>query len=133
MQTHTTHAPAVLMPGYRALTDAALADLDAYDTAISELDTALTDAARERGVIQEMGTEMALIEAHVSLSVEGKNEAERKARLTVHLARDKRYQDELGAARMWRTMKAESEHRAAVARERCRLIRAALALVAVDR
>ena len=129
MQTqhgYMPNVPAIFLPGYRAMTDTALGDLDAYDSAIAELDAALTDAARERLIIHEAGTELALMEAQVSLTVEGRNEAERKARLTVALHENSEYEQARVRDRDARFRLADAERRVMVARERCRLLRCAL-------
>ena len=123
-------APAIFLPSYRALPDATLGDLDTYDSAITELDAALSDAARERLIIHETGAELALLEAHASLTVEGRNEAERKARLTLALHDSSAYEQARVRDRDARFRLADAERRATVARERCRLLRSALALAA---
>ncbi len=109
---------------------AALADLGAWDDAITALDTALADAARARLAAQDAEQNMAIIEARTLLVTTGGNAETRKAALMLALAEDGAYQESARGARSARMALAGAERRAAGAKERGRLLRAALALAA---
>lgn len=103
--------------------------LDEWDTAITDLDCALRENKIARSDLLVVEDAQRCAEARVSLRIEGKNEAERRARLTLALEKHREYQaachDIIGLKeRIW-----DAEREAAVAKERCRLLRAALALV----
>jgi len=111
----------VLMPQ----TDAR-AELDAWSTAIADLDAAMADLAGSRTEIEALSNLLDRIEASKVLSIEGPNAEARKARLTLELADDARYQGTLADLRRARERLADADRRVAIARERCRLLRAAL-------
>src|SRR5215213_10965667 len=113
----------VLMPQ----TDAR-AELDAWSTAIADLDVAMADLAGSRTEIEALSNLLDRIEAGKVLSIEGPNAEARKARLTLELADDSRYQAHLDSIRQARERLADADRRVAVARERCRLLRAALTI-----
>ena len=113
----------VLMPQ----TDAR-AELEAWQGAIADLDAALVDLTAARTEIEAQSNLLDRIEAGRVLSIEGPNAEARKARLTLELADDARYQAHLRALREARERLADADRRVAVARERCRLLRAALTL-----
>lgn len=119
--------PAVRVP---PASDRAGALLDELDTLIADLDGALADAAAARLVITDAETEMELIAASLTLETEGKNEAERRARLTLALRDEPGYQHFAATARAARSGLFTAERRAAVVRQRIALVRAALALLA---
>ena len=104
------------------------AELDAWDTTIGDLDAALRDTAGARREIDELGAVLERIEASAVLSIDGPNAEARKARLTLELADDGRYCGALADLRGARERLADADRRVTVSRERCRLLRAALAL-----
>lgn len=105
--------------------------VDQYQERIGDLDTALADAATSRRTAQMWREDLARIEATILLAgVEGRNETERKAALLVTLDADTDYQlvrERLAEAV---TAQTDAERRADVAREWCRLLRGALAVIA---
>ncbi|MGE0545287.1 MAG: hypothetical protein AB7R89_34440 [Dehalococcoidia bacterium] len=104
----------------------ARAELQAWEVAITDLDQALADLAGARAMIDAESNLLDRLEASRVLSIEGPNAEARKARLTLELADDARYQTHLSALRQARERLADADRRVAVARERCRLLRAAL-------
>jgi hypothetical protein len=106
----------------------ASAELDAWGTAIADLDAAMADLAGARAEIEALSNVLDRMEASKVLSIEGPNAEARKARLTLELADDGRYQSALADLRRARERVADADRRVAVARERCRLLRAALML-----
>lgn len=106
----------------------ARAELHAWDEAIRDLDQALADLAGARALIDAQSTLLDRLEASKVLSIEGPNAEARKARLTLELADDARYQSHLTGLRQARERLADADRRVAVAKERCRLLRAALAV-----
>lgn len=107
---------------------ASLSALDAWGDQVVTLNLALTDAASARDRMAESADALSLIEAEVTLSIEGKNEPERKARLTLALAAHAGYQETRGAQRETRLRLADAERRAEMARQQCRLLREATRL-----
>ena len=105
-------------------------DLDAWDDTIIALDCAMREAAAARRDIEEQTAILERIEASKVLEIAAPNEAARRARLTLELADDARYRVHLDTVRVARSHLADAEARIAVARERCRLYRAALTLAA---
>jgi hypothetical protein len=112
----------VFMPQQRD----AQAELQAWEAAIIDLDRALVDTTAARAQIEAESAFLDRIEAGKVLSIEGPNAEARKARLTLELADDARYQAGLDSLRQARERLADADRRVAVARERCRLLRAAL-------
>lgn len=111
----------------------ALADLDAWDSAIADLDAALGDATTERRVIEfQTAVNLPEREAELFLSAGGANAEERKARLVLAKSTDDRYQDGHSDLLQARCALLDAERRATMAKERCRLLRAALALAVTD-
>jgi hypothetical protein len=104
----------------------ARAELQAWEVAITDLDQAMADLAGARAMIDAESNLLDRLEASKVLSIEGPNAEARKARLTLELADDARYQTHLAALRQARERLADADRRVAVARERCRLLRAAL-------
>ena len=105
-------------------------ELDLWDEAIADLSLAMRDAAEARAQIDALTVQLDRLEAGAVLAVEGKNESERKARLTLALADDARYEtcrQRLAEARqaLW-----DAERRVAVTKERCRLLRLSVTLAA---
>jgi hypothetical protein len=105
------------------------ADLDAWDDAIAALNTALVDTATARAVIEAGLLTMDRIEAGYVLTIDGGNAETRKARLTLALADDACHEAARGQVATARQALADADRRVLVTRERCRLLRAALALV----
>lgn len=103
--------------------------LDAYDDAISAMNTAYADAAAARAALDEEALPMERIEARLMVSIEGGNAETRKARLTLALAEDSRFQAHLVAHRSARERLADAERRISVQRERCRLFRSMIGLL----
>jgi hypothetical protein len=126
MTTMTTTEPVRTIPAIE--TADRTADLDAWEDQIAAMDAAMRDAAGARREIDELATHLERIEASKVLSVEGKNAEERKARLTLELADDARYAGALADLRVARERLADADRRVLVSRERCRLLRAALAV-----
>ena len=102
------------------------ADLDAWEDAISDLDAALADAARIRASIDTLTLCLERAEAMAVLRTEGPNAEARRARLTLELADDAQYSRTLAERSQCRLDLAHAERHATIARERCRLLRAAL-------
>jgi hypothetical protein len=108
-----------------------IADLDEYDSAIAALDLALRDADAARRDLEAARRELELIEArHVAAGIDGRNEAERKARLLLALLDDPAYRNADDRARDACEAQRDAERRVRVLMERCRLLRAAVALAA---
>jgi hypothetical protein len=106
----------------------ARAELQAWEAAITDLDQALADLAGARAMIDTESAMLDRLEASKVLSIEGPNAEARKARLTLELVDDARYQAHLLSLRQARERLADADRRVAVAKERCRLLRAALAV-----
>ncbi len=104
------------------------AELAAWQEAIADLDQALRDLTAARTEIEAQSNLLDRIEATKVLTIEGGNAETRKARLTLELADDGRYQAQLNCMRMARERLADADRRVAVAKERCRLLRASLAV-----
>ena len=104
------------------------AELDAWDECIAELDCALRDAAAARLDLDSLALQLERLEASHALDLEGKNAEERKARLVLVLADDPRHQRAKLAYHNARRCLLDAERRATLAKERCRLLRAALSL-----
>ena len=115
----------VFMPPQQA---DARAELQAWEAAITDLDVALADLAGARAMIDAESGMLDRLEASKVLSIEGPNAEARKARLTLELADDARYQAHLAGLRQARERLADADRRVTVAKERCRLLRAALAV-----
>ncbi len=105
------------------------ADLDAYEGCIHDLDRALADAAAARMVLDAATLTLERLEAGHVLSIEGGNAETRKARLTLTLADDARHEQTVRVIDQERTRLLDAERRVTLAKERCRLIRAALAII----
>lgn len=106
--------------------DRAGALLDELDDLIRIIDTTLAEQNAARLVLADAEVESAIIEAEHTLAAPGKNEAERRARLTLTLRDDSAYQTHAAAARSARSRLHECERSLAVARLRVTLVRAAL-------
>ena len=102
--------------------------LETWSEAITALDAAIGDAAAARAAIELETTAMERIEATTMLTIEGGNAETRKARLTLALADDPRYQAHVRALAAARERLADADRRATINRERCRLLRATLAM-----
>lgn len=126
MMTHTNNmavAGVLLVPQADAR-----AELEAWEDAIRALDQGLVDIAAARAAIDAEELALERIEAATMLTIEGNNAETRKAKLTLALAEDPRYQARLDGLRAARERLADADRRVAVAKERCRLLRASLAL-----
>ena len=104
------------------------AELDAWDACIAELDRALRDAAEARLDLDALAVTLDRLEAGHALSIEGGNAESRKARLTLAMADDGRYERARLAQQDARRCLLDAERRAELARQRCRLLRAALSI-----
>jgi hypothetical protein len=107
--------------------NARAADFDLWDTTIAELSAALAHAAAACARIEAESEVLVRIEAGHVLDITGGNAEERKARLTLALADDARHSAQTTALREARGQLADADRRIQVARERCRLLRAATA------
>ena len=105
---------------------ALLADLE---TLITELDGALADQNAARLVVSDAESELAIIEASLTLDIEGRNEQERRARLTLALREDGGYQQLAQTARSARAAIHNAERRITVIKAHIGRVRAALALL----
>jgi hypothetical protein len=107
---------------------ASLSALDTWGEQVIALNLALTDAARARDRMAEVAEALSLIEAEVSLAIDGGNAEQRKARLTLALAEHSSYQEARTAQREARLRLADAERRIELARHQCRLLREAVRL-----
>jgi hypothetical protein len=123
----TAPLPTIAVPPMPVL---GIADLDAWDDAIRDLDAALRDATHARRQIDAAARRMALAEAAVTLAVEGKNAETRKAALALALDDDPDYRDARADHDDAVDGLRHAERRVTTLKERCRLLRAALALAA---
>ena len=106
-----------------------LALLDEYDNVIAALDLALRDADAARRTLDHARRRMDVAEARIiAAGVEGKNEAERKARLLLALLEDRPHRDADQQAQDAAEEQRQAERQVRVVTERCRLLRASLAL-----
>ena len=106
------------------------ADVAAWTEEITALDAALLDAATARATIDAESLTLERLEASAVLGIEGGNAETRKARLTLALADDARYQHHAQRLQDARQRHLDAERRVQVSKERCRLLRATLALAA---
>jgi hypothetical protein len=106
----------------------AAAELEAWEDAITALDQGLSDIAAARSVIEAETMALDQIEASTLLTIEGNNAETRKAKLTLALAEEPQYQARIAGQRAARERLADADRRVAVAKERCRLLRASLSL-----
>ena len=106
------------------------AELDLWDSAITELDAALADAATARLAIGTETVTLERLEAGIMLGIEGGDAESRKARLTLALADDARYEACRRRLIDARHGLMDAERRVQVSKERCRLLRAAMMLTA---
>ena len=125
--TETGRSLAFACPIVRTEGDRVGAEFDAWDDAIGALDQALRDQHRARVAIEEVQTAVERLEASHVLRIEGPNAEASRARMTLELADDDRYTGHLRALREARERLWDAERRVALAKERCRLIRAAIA------
>ena len=122
---HTTGIPTVEQADPRT-------ELDAWDDAITDLDTALAEAAAARLALDQLHRTLERIEASAVLSIEGGNAETRKARLTLALAGDARHQQTVSSIEAERCRLLDAERRLQVSKERCRLLRASVSLTSQD-
>ena len=115
-------APSIERPDPRA-------ELDIYDDTIAALDAAYRDADAARRELDAARRDMDVAEARIIVAdIEGKNEGERKARLLLALLDDAAYRDADQRAQDAVEALRPAERHVRVLTERCRLLRAALAL-----
>lgn len=124
--THTTSERHSTPPTLEAFDPRA--ELDAWDECIADLDRALRDAAAARLDLDRVAQQLERLEARHALDLEGKNAEERKARLVLVLADDPQHQRAKLAHHQARRCLLDAERRITLAKERCRLLRAACAL-----
>jgi hypothetical protein len=98
-----------------------------YERQIAALDQGLRDAATARQALELDGDQISYIEAETTLQVDGRNEAERRAKLVIELQENSDYQTALTGRRTNRERLADADRRVTIATERCRMLRAALA------
>ncbi len=103
-------------------------DLERWEEQITALDRSMREAAAARRDLDEQTAILERIEASKVLEIAGPNEAARRARLTLELADDARYLATVRAIDEQRMRLMMAERRAELLRERCKLLRAALAL-----
>jgi hypothetical protein len=104
-----------------------------YSAAIDLLAVHLADAAQARLELDDAERALALYEAGVvAAGLDGSNEQQRKANLTIQLACDADYRTLRDAAVELRRRIADADIEVAVTRERCRLLRLSLALAVPD-
>ena len=107
----------------------ALGELDGWEDAIDALNLALTDAAVCRDRLAGLSDLMECEEAKATLEATGGNAEQRKAAVTLALHADgAAYADLTAQSRAIRLKLADAERRAEIARQRCRLLREAVAL-----
>ena len=106
----------------------ARAELDAWHDALTTLSGALARAAELRRTIEALSLQLDRMEASHALSIEGGNAEIRKAKLTLALADDDRYERTRTALAQARHDLADTDRLVTVCKEMCRLHRAALAL-----
>ena len=126
MTRATTTTPAVV---HADRDERGLAELDAWDDAIAALDQALADVASARRDLADAQADLDDLTASVALTTAGRNETDRKARAQLALAELSAYQCAVAEARNARERLADAERRVIVLKERCRLLRASLALL----
>ena len=107
----------------------ALSELENWEDAIDALNLALTDAAVCRDRLAGLADLMESEEAKATLEATGSNAEQRKASLTIALnAEGAEYAKLAAQSRAIRLKLADAERRAEIARQRCRLLREAVAL-----
>ena len=126
MRTPTQNgiAPSIERPDPRG-------DLDVYDDTIDALDAAYRDADAARRELDAARRSMDVAEARIVVAgIEGKNEAERRARLLLALLDDAAYRHADWRAQEAAEGQRNAERQVRIVTERCRLLRASLALAA---
>lgn len=99
-------------------------ELDAWDDAIRAFDEALMAVYLAKLEIEEEQVILDRIEASYVLRIEGGNAETRKARLTLDLADDDRYEAHRKALLQAREQLWRAERKVVITKERCRLLRA---------
>jgi hypothetical protein len=112
--------------------DPITADFDTWDDLIQVLSDAMWSMARTKLLIEEEQAAIERIEASHILRVEGPNAEARKASLTLELADDAAYAAHLRTLRQAKERLMGDERVIATTKERCRLIRAAIACFGRD-
>ena len=113
--------------------DRTAALLDELDSLIAALDAALAEQNGARATIADGELEMQLIAASLTLSTEGRNESERRARLTLALHDDPGYQACAATVRHARAALLSAERTITIIKARMALVKAALALLTPSR
>ena len=99
-----------------------------WEREIKRLDVALRDAATARETITTQESNKAYLEAELLFKIEGRNAEARKARLMLALPDDGAWCYADRDVNEARERLADAERRITVSKERCRLLRAAVAL-----
>jgi hypothetical protein len=107
-------------------------ELDGWDDALTALDLALLDAARHRATLALLEQDFSATEARMALDIEGRNEAERRARLTLALSQDAAAYALTRAMVDTRQQIHDADRRAEVARQRARLHAATVRVLTTD-
>jgi hypothetical protein len=104
-----------------------------YAATIDLLAASLADAAQARLDLDDAERQLALFEAGVvAAGLEGSNEQQRKANLTIALACDAEYRLLRDGATEARCRVADADIEVTITRERCRLLRLTLAQAVSD-
>ena len=119
-----------LIPTIEMSADPHGALLNEIDDLIAALNGALSDQASARLVIADAESEQAIIEASLTLTIEGRNEAERRARLLLALRDDAVYQELGRTLRYARAALWQAERTFTVTKHRLRLVHAAMSVAA---
>jgi hypothetical protein len=112
------------------LIEASLSDWDGF---IIDWSIARQDVADARQEVARLTLTLERIRAAHFLCITGGNAQTRKARLTLALADDARYQAHLGVLHATRAELAEAERQAGIARERCKMLAADVACMRAAR
>ena len=126
MMTHRRLSTGIIVPPADEYADILL---DEWDTAIAAYEQAIRDAAAARCELAALREPMAIIEAETVLGVEGRADAERRARALLTLRRHEGWRGYRRASQAAHERLHDAEGRATVARMRAELVRAALAAV----
>ena len=124
--THLSGATSLITIAVPTPADAAAHELDAWDSTIADLNIALRDTAEARLASEHESRALETVEAGALLRIEGRNESERRARLTLTLNDSVAYLARRRALDDARMTLADATRRVSIARQRCALHRAAL-------
>jgi hypothetical protein len=103
--------------------------LDEFDDLVKLIESAMLDQEAARVVVMDTDSEMELMHASATLSVEGSNEAVRRAAVVVQLRNSAEYQTYQRANREARAALHTAERRLAVSKLRLTLVKSALMLM----